>query len=90
MLQGSCSNCGIDTAEELRRWAESLAYQAAWDRTEDDDDDDRIARYIVACDRVQELLAEGDYSEAVIVAALLARKLNDNAALTLAALLAEE
>ena len=88
MLQGSCSNCGIDTAEERRRWAESLAYQAAWERT--DDDDDRIARYIVACDRVQELLAEGDYPEAVIVAALLARKLNDNAALTLAAVLAEE
>ena len=86
MLQGSCSNCGVDTAEE-RRWAESLAYQAAWDRT--DDDDDRIARYIVACDRVQELLAEGDYPEAVIVAALLARKLNDKAALTLAAVLAE-
>lgn len=89
MLQGSCSNCGVDTAEELRRWAESLAYQAAWDRTEDDEDD-RIARYIVACDRVQELLAEGDYPEAVIVAAILARKLNDNAALTLAAALAEE
>ena len=88
MLQGSCSNCGVDTAEELRQWAESLAYQAAVDRTEDDDD--RIARYIVACDRVQELLAEGDYPEAVIVAAILARKLNDNAALTLAAALAEE
>ena len=88
MLQRRCSNCGGDTAEELRRWAESLAYQAAWDRTEDDDD--RIARYIVACDRVQELLAEGDYPEAVIVAAILARKLNDNAALTLDAVLAEE
>lgn len=88
MLQGICSNCGGDTAEELRQWAESLAYQAAWDRTEDDDD--RIARYIVACDRVQELLAEGDYPEAVIVAAILARKLNDNAALTLDAVLAEE
>ena len=88
MLQMRCSNCGGETADDMQRWAEALAYQAAFDRT--DDDDAGIARYIVACDRVQELLTEGDYPEAVIVAAILARKLNDNAALTLAAALEED
>lgn len=88
MLQMRCSNCGVAAEEDLKRWAEALVYRAAFDRT--DDDDAGIARYIVACDRVQELLAEGDYPEAVIVAAILARKLNDNAALTLAAALEED